>query len=52
MIARDPEMFAFVPEAPGYHKCVVTKHTVMYYKVENNIVTIYSLWDPGKLDLE
>jgi hypothetical protein len=32
MIARDPEMFAFAPEAPKYHKCVVTKHAVMYYE--------------------
>jgi plasmid stabilization system protein ParE len=56
MIARDPEMFAFAPEAPEYHKCVVTKHAVLYYKIENKIVTIYSLWDPrqdsSKLHLE
>jgi plasmid stabilization system protein ParE len=55
-IARDPEMYAFAPEAPDYHKCVVGKHAVIYYKFENDIVKIHSLWDPrqdpDKLNLE
>jgi plasmid stabilization system protein ParE len=55
-IARDPEMFAFAPEAPDYHKCVVGKHAVIYYKFEDDIVKIHSLWDPrqdpDKLNLE
>jgi plasmid stabilization system protein ParE len=56
LIARNPELFAFAPEAPQYHKCMVSKHAVIYYKVESDVVKIHSLWDPrqdpGKLHLE
>lgn len=45
LIARMPYMHAAVPEKPGLRRCVVDRHTALYYRVAGEQVELLSFFD-------
>ena len=48
LISHNPHLFPQTIRRKNVRKSVLTKHTVIYYKTENKIVTIVTLFDPRK----
>lgn len=54
-ISSNPLMFAYYDKTNDIHKAVLTKHNIVYYKVDQNdetiiILTIFNVYqDPEKL---
>ena len=56
LILENPDLFPESSLKKGLHKCVLTKQTTIFYRVDNeniNIVTLFdNRQDPKKLDKE
>lgn len=46
IISVNPNLFPLTIRRKNLRKSVLTKYTVIYYKTEENIVTIVTLFDP------
>lgn len=46
LISINPNLFPRTTKRKNVRKSVLTKHTVIYYKTESNVVTIVTLFDP------
>ncbi|MBS1545519.1 MAG: type II toxin-antitoxin system RelE/ParE family toxin [Bacteroidetes bacterium] len=46
LISVNPNLFPRTTRRRNVRKSVLTKHTVIYYKTSNNVVTIVTLFDP------
>ena len=46
LISVNPNLFPRTTKRKNLRKSVLTKHTVIYYKTERNVVTIVTLFDP------
>lgn len=46
LISVNPNLFPRTTKRKNVRKSVLTKHTVIYYKVERNMVAIVTLFDP------
>jgi len=46
LIFVNPNLFPRTTKRKNVRKSVLTKHTVIYYKTESNVVTIVTLFDP------
>jgi plasmid stabilization system protein ParE len=46
LISVNPNLFPRTTKRKNVRKSVLTKHTVIYYKTESNVVTIVTLFDP------
>ncbi len=45
LIKEYPESFPESTRKPGLHKCVVTKHTSLYYRFDSQHIRILTIWD-------
>lgn len=43
-LSYNPEMYPLSLRYEGYRKCVITKQTTIYYKIESNQVIIHAFW--------
>lgn len=46
LISVNPNLFPLTSKRKNVRKSVLTKHTVIYYRAESNVVTIVTLFDP------
>lgn len=46
LISVNPNLFPRTTRRKNVRKCVLTKHTVIYYKTDNKVVTLVALFDP------
>jgi plasmid stabilization system protein ParE len=46
LIATNPRLFPKTTRRKDVRKSVLTKHTVIYYKIKANSVTVVTLFDP------
>lgn len=46
LISVNPNLFPLTSKRKNLRKSVLTKHTVIYYRAESNVVTIVTLFDP------
>jgi len=46
LISVNPNLFPGTTKRKSVRKSVLTKHTVIYYKIDNDVVTIVTLFDP------
>lgn len=46
LIVHNPGMYPEITDA--IHRCVLTKHNSLFYKIQNNTVIILACWDNRK----
>jgi plasmid stabilization system protein ParE len=44
-ISQHPESFPVSEEFPGLYKCVVTKQTTLYYRIEEKEIQVITIFD-------
>lgn len=55
LIARMPHMYAATSQKPAVRRCLINRHTALYYRINGQLVELLSFFDtrqnPTRLDL-